>query len=105
MSNVKTAFLVIGGIIGFGLLSWGMIYVNGFFNAEIEGQRTKVFKESQAYTDGMRNELNGLYLQYQSANTSGRVGIAAVVRDKFASVDTNNYPQHLQTFLYEVGAR
>lgn len=105
MENVKLGLYGVAGIIGLGLLTWGGIYVNGFFNAEREAQRTKVFEESQAYTHGMRNQLNDLYLEYQKADTAGRVGIKNVVRDVFASVDTTDYPAHLQNFLRETGAR
>jgi hypothetical protein len=100
---------IIGGIIAFFgvifLLQWGGIIATGFFNAERETQRTRVFEESQAYTQGMKNELSDLFLQYQSATTSGRIGIAAVTRDKFAPVDTTDYPDHLQAFLRTIGAR
>lgn len=105
MENVKIALYGILGIVGLGLLTWGGIYVNGFFNAEREAMRTKVFEESQAFTHGMRNQLNDLYLEYQKADTAGKVGIANVVRDVFASVDTADYPAHLQNFLRETGAR
>lgn len=105
MENVKLGLYAVAGIVGLGLITWGGIHVTGFFNAEREAQRTRVFKESQAYTDGMRNQLNDLYLEYQKADTAGRIGIANVVRDTFASVDTVAYPAHLQNFLRETGAR
>lgn len=105
MENVKLGLYAVAGVVGLGMITWGGIYVTGFFNAEREAQRTRVFKESQAYTDGMRNQLNDLYLEYQKADTAGRIGIANVVRDTFASVDTAAYPAHLQTFLRETGAQ
>lgn len=105
MKNLKLALYGTAAVIGIGLLSWGGIYVNGFFNAEREAQRNKVFKESQAYTDGMKTQLNNLYLDYQKADSAGRIGIANATRDMFASVDTNDYPQHLQNFLRDVKAR
>jgi hypothetical protein len=105
MENIKIALYGTAGVIGIGLLTWGGIYVNGFFNAERESQRTRVLKESQAYTDGMRTQLNNLYLEYQKADTAGKVGIANATRDIFAAVDTSDYPAHLQTFLVQVGAR
>lgn len=105
MENIKIALYGTAAVIGLGLLSWGGIYVNGFFNAEREAQRTKVFQESQAYNDGMKLQLNNLYLDYQTADSAGRIGIANATRDIFASVDTNDYPDHLQQFLREVKAR
>jgi hypothetical protein len=105
MGNLKIALYGTAAVIGLGLLTWGGIYVNGFFNAEREAQRTKVFQESQAYNDGMKLQLNNLYLDYQTADAAGKVGIANATRDIFASVDTNDYPAHLQEFLREVKAR
>jgi hypothetical protein len=105
MENLKIALYGTAAVIGLGLLTWGGIYVNGFFNAEREAQRTKVFQESQAYNDGMKLQLNNLYLDYQTADNAGKVGIANATRDIFASVDTNDYPAHLQEFLREVKAR
>ena len=102
---MKELLVVVGGIVAIGLMTWGGIYVKGFFDAEREAQRTKVFKESQAYNDGMKLQLNNLYLEYQKADSAGRIGIANAVRDTFASVDTNDYPTHLQQFLNSVGAR
>jgi hypothetical protein len=46
-----------------------------------------------------------LYLDYQTADSAGRIGIANATRDIFASVDTTDYPKHLQEFLREVKAR
>jgi len=105
MENFKLAAYAVAGVAGLGLLTWGGIYVNGFFNAEREAQRTNVLKESQAYTDGMRTQLNNLYLEYQKADNAGKAGIANATRDMFASVDTAEYPAYLQTFLAQVGAR
>jgi len=105
MENLKIALYGTAAVVGLGLLTWGGIYVNGFFNAEREAQRTKVFQESQAYNDGMKLQLNNLYLDYQTADSAGRIGIANATRDIFASVDTNDYPAHLQDFLREVKAR
>jgi hypothetical protein len=53
----------------------------------------------------MKLQLNNLYLDYQTADNAGKVGIANATRDIFASVDTNDYPAHLQEFLREVKAR
>lgn len=105
MESMKIVLYSILAVIVLGLMTWGGIYVNGFFNAEREAQRTKLFQESQAYNDGMRLQLNNLYLEYQSADATGKIGIASATRDMFVSVDTTDYPVHLQQFLQEVKAR
>lgn len=102
---MKAILIGLVAVIGLIAISYGGIYLNGYFNAAREAQRTKVFNESQAYTAGMRKQLNDLYLQYQSADQAGRTGISNATRDIFASVDTTTYPNHLQQFLNTVGAR
>ena len=105
----KTIGYIVAGVAAFLLITWGAIHIGGFFSAESEGMRNKVFKQSQSYNDGMRNELNDLFLQYNKAkaanDTAGMMGIKSVTRDKFSAVDTTGYPEHLQSFLVETGAR
>lgn len=96
---------IIAGVIGLGVLAVGGAYFTGYLNQIREGQRTKVNQESFAYQRGMQNELNELYLQYQSADVPGRIGIKNVVMSRFGSIDTSEYEPHLQQFLVEVGAR
>lgn len=103
-----TVLWVLVGIIGFlGFLAfiYAMIFVGGIFDAAREDQRTKVFEQSKSYKQGMRSELNRLYLEYQKADTAGRIGIANVVRDQYAPVDTADYKPHLQQFLAQIGAK
>jgi len=102
---MKELLIGVSAVVGIGLLTWGGIYVNGFFNAEREAQRTKVFQESQAYNDGMRLQLNNQCVEYNKADTAGRVGIKNMVQDTFASIDTSDYPTHLQQCLQSMGVR
>jgi hypothetical protein len=102
---MKELLIGVSAVVGIGLLTWGGIYVNGFFNAEREAQRTKVFQESQAYNDGMRLQLNNQCIEYDKADAAGRVGIKNMVQDTFASLDTSDYPAHLQQCLRNMGVR
>lgn len=104
-NGTKIALSALAAICGLLALSFGRLYWAGFIGKHREALRTGILKESQAWTDGKRNELNRLYLEYQKADTPGRIGISNVVRDSFAAEDTVSYPTHLQTFLTEVGAR
>jgi hypothetical protein len=104
-SNVKIGLYTVGSVVGLGLLTLGGIYVNGFSNDECKTPQTEVFQESQAYTDGMKLLLDNLFLEYQKADTPGKIGISNVVRDVFTGVDTTSFPPYLQQFLVTVGAR
>lgn len=96
---------ITGGIFTLCITSYLGLHWAGFLGKESEKLRTGILKESQAWTDGKRNELNRLYLEYQKADNAGRIGISNVVRDAFAAEDIGAYPAHLQTFLTQVGAR
>lgn len=102
---MKELLLGVAAIAVVGLLSWGGIYVNRYFQTQAEITRTQVMKESQSHVDGMKLQLSNLFLEYQKADTAGKIGIANVTRDTFASEDTTEYPDHLQNFLLTVKAR
>lgn len=102
---IRFAAIGLGSLLAFGALSYGGLHWAGFLGKAGEQIRHDIFKESQAYRDGMKNELNRLYVSYQSADQAGRIGISNAVRDQFASVDTADFPPHLQSFLSQVGAR
>tara|TARA_R110000765_G_scaffold404191_1_gene500362 strand:- start:546 stop:926 length:381 start_codon:yes stop_codon:yes gene_type:complete len=102
---VKVGLAGVGGIIGLMALSYFGLHWSGFLGAEREAIRTSIIKNSQAYTDGKRNELNRLYLEYQKADGAGRIGISNATRDMFAAVDTSGYPAHLQQCLSTTGAK
>lgn len=103
--GIQIAIVGAAAVVGLMALSYGGLHWAGFLGKEREAIRTNIFKESQAYTDGKRNELNRLYLEYQKADTAGRIGIANATRDMFAAVDTTGYPTHLQAFLSSTGAK
>lgn len=103
--GVQFVLLAIAGVLGFMALTYFGLQWAGFLGKEREQIRTNIIKESQAFKDGKRNELNRLYLEYQKADTAGRIGIANATRDMFAAVDTSGYPTHLQQFLFETGAK
>lgn len=105
MGKIAIALSTIAGIAILMLVSFGGLHWAGFLGKEREKLRTGIIKESQAWTDGKRNELNRLYLEFQKADATGRIGISNVVRDSFAAEDTSSYPTHLQEFLATVGAR
>lgn len=101
----KNTLIIVGSILGLMALSVGGIYWAGFTGSIAEGQRNRIVKQSQAYTDGMEKELTRYWVEYNRSEAAGKSVIAAAVRNTFASVDTEGYPSHLQTFLHEVGAR
>ncbi len=95
--------LAIVAIVSLMALSYGGLYWAGFLGAKREAIRTEIHRESQSYTDGMRIELGRIKMEYDKADSAGRIGIKAHVQDTYSRVDTANYPDHLKSFLSQNG--
>lgn len=89
------------GII-FGLNVMGM-FSKEFFGKWNEQIRYDIHKESQSYRDGMQRELGRIQMEWSKADLAGRIGIEAHVRDVYSQTDTSEYPNHLKSFLSQIG--
>lgn len=104
MNNVAK---VIGGVIAvggglFALQAFGMLNYS-FFGKWGEQVRTEIQRESFAYQEGMQKNLMHMKIDYNSANEAGKKAILSSVRSMYSSENTNEYPDHLKTFLREAG--
>lgn len=74
------------------------------FAPKYEQVRHDTFKESQAYNDGMKNDLQDLWIQYTGANTTPeqRDALASTILHRFASYDDSRLPSDLGNFLRQV---
>ncbi len=102
---MKELLIGVSAIVGIVLLTLVGIQVDRYLQKQAEITRTQVMKESQSNIDGMRLQLNNQCVEYNKADTAGRVGIKNMVQDTFASVDTSDYPTHLQQCLQSMGVR
>lgn len=97
---------ILGVILGLILIAvvYGFSFANySFFAPKINAIQTRVFKESQAYNDGMRNDFQDLQLQYLAADTeSKRQVIRAVILQRFASYEVSRLPYEQQKFYEEI---
>lgn len=95
--NIAIAGVVIGVAIIFGFINYS------FFAPKINEVQTKVFKESQAYNDGMRNDFQDLQLQYLAVDTEPkRQVIRAVILQRFANYEVSKLPYEQQKFYEEI---
>ena len=91
-------FIVTVGILGFVANAMGLANF-AFFAPKIQQVQTNVFKEGQAYNDGMANDLADLQIKYMSAqDPAAKDAIRAIIKQRFASYDTSRLPPNLQTF-------
>ena len=73
-----------------------------FFAPKVQQVQTNVFKEGQAYVDGMRMDFDDLMLRYRIAPTDQKAAIRAVMLQRFASFDINKLNPDQQQFYYQL---
>jgi cell division protein FtsW (lipid II flippase) len=64
-----------------------------------EQARYNTFKQSQAYNDGMAQQLSHYRLQYQQADASGKALIRSTVLHDYAGYDSSHLSPDLASFL------
>tara|TARA_R110000851_G_scaffold59347_1_gene137341 strand:- start:953 stop:1273 length:321 start_codon:yes stop_codon:yes gene_type:complete len=96
------ASFLVAMVLLFALNSMGMVS-KGFFGKWNEEIRYDITKESAAYRDGMQRNLSQMQTDYNSADSSGKIGIRQAVRHQYSQTDTAEYPAYLQTFLTQMG--
>ena len=111
MRDFKIAVVVIGlgvlglaGLFGLGFLVQGENFaLYKFFAPREEQVRHDVFKQSQAYNDGVAQELGQMRLDYARAKTAEEKGaIRGLVMHEVAGYDTSKLPSNLQSFVSKV---
>lgn len=104
---MKNTLYVVGGLAAFlvgmfVLQSIGMFNQN-FFGKWREANRAEIQRESFAYTEGLKANLQQMANDWAGADAAGKELILAGVRTQYGSVDTSGYPQHLKDFLCTAG--
>lgn len=75
------------------------------FAPKQEAVRREVFKQSQAYNDGMANQLSDIQRQYATtSDTNAKLVLLSTAYHRFASYDASQLPPDLQQFLSRVTA-
>lgn len=105
---MKIAAKVIGSIVAVLAVVW-IAQGNDFFLYKVfapkyEQVRHDTFKNSQAYNDGMLNELRHAQLEYEKASPAHKDAIGSIVSKQFASYDENRLPSDLRSFVQRLRA-
>lgn len=107
MSKTKGVFAALAGVIVLLALSW-LFTGNDFFLYKVfapkqEAVRRDVFKQSQAYNDGMANQLSDIQRQYVvTPDTNAKLILLSTAYHRFASYNASQLPPDLQQFLSTV---
>lgn len=114
LSSSQRGEIGVGGAIGLSLLaiiavlglSW-VVTGNDFFLYKVfaprmEQVRHDTYKQSQAYNDGMMQELRHAQLDYEKASPEHKKAIGSIVLHQFASYDEDRLPTDLQSFVQKL---
>ena len=97
---VKFVLPVLVVLTVFGLWARGVGWLSDKTFAPREEQvRHDTFKESQAYNDGMAQDLDGFYLEYQKGSAEQKAALRAVALHRLAAYPTERLPVHLQQWV------
>lgn len=74
-----------------------------FFAPKYAEVRNQTFKESQAYNDGMANDLGDLRLQYFAAKSQEHKDVlVATIKQRFGSYPKDRLPPELRDFYFSL---
>lgn len=75
---------------------------NSFFMPKERALETKVYKESEAYNDGMLRDLQNLQMEYVKADAEQKAALKSVIIHRFSVYDINKLPPSLQLFYNQL---
>lgn len=103
VAGILIAVLVIGGLMAVGFVVQGYdFFVYRYFAPKYEQVRHDTFKQSQAYNDGVAQELQNMQTQYLQADAEHKKLLAAVIIRTVASYDESRLPSHLREFVDQI---
>jgi hypothetical protein len=94
------ALAVIGGLVWLG--TENDVRLQRHYAPQLEQIRRDTFVESQAYNEGMLQELEHARLEYIKAPADQKAAIASLLQHQFASYDVNKLPPDDAQFLNQI---
>ena len=103
MKELAATLLVIVGLLGgMWLIQGNAFFMYQFFAPKVEQVRYDTFKQSQAYNEGMQQELASMQREWTTATPSQKEALASIILHRYAAYDDNSLPSHLRAFMNEV---
>lgn len=78
---------------------WAMFAV---FAPKMEQVRYNTFKQSQAYNDGMAEQLSKYQMEWINATPDAKASMQSVILTQYASYNENMLPPNAYSFLQQV---
>ena len=100
---MKPFIFIAGGVVGLGVLTWGLAYHGVIFTSvfapEYENVRRKTFEQSKSFRTGAIQELQNMQFEYIKASPEHKVALASIIRHRAAEVPADAMPIELQSFI------
>jgi hypothetical protein len=97
---IPVVFIVLVILLGLGWFVQGNdFFMYKFFAPKQEQVRHDVFKNTQAYTDGMVQELQQYMLEYDKANPGHKAALKTVIIRESTKVDEKYLPSDVRDFI------
>ena len=90
-------------LVGIAILTVGLSFIGvlnfKIFGTAYENTRREVFKESQAYNEGMAQDISNIQQQYLTATPSQKDALAALILQRTSGYEINNLPSSQKAFI------
>lgn len=100
---MKPLLAIIGGVIGFGALTWGLAYhdllFTAFFAPKYEQVRRNTFEQSKSFRSGAVQELQNMEFEYIKADPEHKKALADIIRHRATEIPEDAMPTNLQSFI------
>ena len=100
---MKPFLAVVGGVVGFGALIWGVAYhdliFTSFFAPKFENVRRNTFEQSKSFRDGSIQELENMRFEYVKASPEHKVALKDIIIQRATEVPEDALPQDLYNFI------
>ena len=100
---MKPFLAVVGGVVGFGALIWGVAYhdliFTSFFAPKYENVRRNTFEQSKSFRTGAVTELQNMQFEYIRSDAAHKVALKDIIIHRSAEVPEDAMPQDLYNFI------
>lgn len=98
------ALVLVGSISLLWIFQGNNFVLYKIFAPKMEQVRHDTFKESQAYNDGMLQNLRKSQMEYAQASDEHKLALGSIVLHDFAAYDRERLPTDLKDFLVKLEA-
>ena len=100
---MKPILAIVGGVVGFGGLIWGVAYhdllFTAFFAPKYENVRRNTFEQSKSFRTGAVTELQNMQFEYIRSDAEHKLALKDIIIHRSAEVPEDAMPQDLYNFI------